>query len=182
MAEQAGDLDNALQLYRSAFRMYDAVDRLWRTAESQATNSPQSLTAANDNSVIDHTKTKGIETIAAGMQALSTSDDAPASEASDKHERLVQHALHTASVTGTLKQVMANFPAALSFVLEEFEYTDPTKLTWNDIPDELVVHILCKLTPAQVERFARVCRKARAITVDGAIWRWVKLKYPFNRC
>jgi len=44
-------------------------------------------------------------------------------------------------------------------------------LALQRLPDEILVHTLRYLGASAIERFARVSRKARVITLDATIWR-----------
>lgn len=161
-AEQAGDLDGALRLYRSAFRLYDDIDRLWRKAESQAQAKP---VAAGPSKKVN---AKQVEGIIHDMGSLHFQPStAPARRETAVHEQLVQNAHHTSTVTGILEDVVSAFPASLSFEPEE----EKKKVALKKLPDELLVQVLCSLDHTTLERFGMVCRKARVLSLDFAIWR-----------
>jgi len=72
-------------------------------------------------------------------------------------------------VTGTLASIIQQFLTAPLTFEPEIE-NQPVLL--NELPEELIVLILSKLDPTSVERFARVSKKARVLSVDPGIWRY----------
>jgi F-box protein 9 len=48
----------------------------------------------------------------------------------------------------------------------------------NKLPDELLVMIIVTLDTTSIERFARVCKKARILTLDPVIWMYVQFSIP----
>jgi F-box protein 9 len=71
--------------------------------------------------------------------------------------------------TGPLASLLANFARNLMFEPENEE--EPVFL--NKLPDELLVMIIVTLDTTSIERFARVCKKARILTLDPVIWMYV---------
>lgn len=76
-----------------------------------------------------------------------------------------------AIVTGTLAGLISAFSENLKFEPEIEGENTPISL----LPDEILVMILCKLEPTSIERFARVNRKARILSLDPVIWRHVTI-------
>lgn len=76
-------------------------------------------------------------------------------------------------ITGPLTSLLANFARNLMFEPENEE--EPVFL--NKLPDELLVMIIVTLDTTSIERFARVCKKARILTLDPVIWMYVLLSY-----
>jgi F-box protein 9 len=164
--EQAGELDDALRLYRQAFRTdsnvgksyhlkeqrtrtLEAVSLTATTAEENAENNPAvSTTDARSNSVVP-----GV----VHMKPLSSHHTEP-------------------RVAGLIESILANFPVPLSFEPED----ERELLPLQRLPEELLVHILRYLGAAAIERFALVSRKARIITLDATIWRCVLLLSFFS--
>ena len=72
-------------------------------------------------------------------------------------------------ITGPLASLLANFPRYLMFEPENEE--GPVFL--NKLPDELLVMIIITLDTTSIERFAKVCKKARILTLDPVIWMYV---------
>ena len=72
-------------------------------------------------------------------------------------------------LTGPLTSVLADFARNLVFEPENEE--EPVFL--NKLPDELLVMIIITLDTTSIERFARVCKKGRILTLDPVIWVYV---------
>ena len=72
-------------------------------------------------------------------------------------------------IVGPLASLLANFERNLMFDPENEE--EPVHL--NKLPDELLVMIIVTLDTTSIERFARVCKKARILTLDPVIWMYV---------
>ena len=71
--------------------------------------------------------------------------------------------------TGHLASLLATFAQNLMFEPENGE--EPVFL--NRLPGELLVMIILTLDTTSIERFARVCKKARILTLDPVIWTYV---------
>jgi F-box protein 9 len=142
LAEQRGELDEALTLYRRAFRQEANIDKFYHQQES--------------------------------ISRLLLNADVPSSATPVKPELIpgaVSHEVPKPSAPwGDLADLMAVFPEDSSFLPEE----DKEYAPFTDFPEEVVVHILRRLDPTSIERFAAVCRKARVITLDPVIWRYVR--------
>jgi F-box protein 9 len=149
--EQAGELDGALRLYRQAFRMDSNVDRAYHFREQRAT--------------------RALETPAVTVTpALLNAENRVVGSISPAVDSGVVHVKPLSSgrqVSGLLARIVADFPVTLSF--EPEDEREPSYL--QRLPDELLVHILSFLGATAIERFARVNRKARIITLDTIIWR-----------
>ena len=72
-------------------------------------------------------------------------------------------------ITGPLASLLENFARNLMFEPENEE--EPVFL--NKLPDELLVMIIVTLDTTSIERFARVCKKARILSLDPVIWMYV---------
>lgn len=153
--EQHSQLDEALRLYRQAFRLDANVDRAYfieeqRTHERSAAQPPSHKKAPSTVSVDEVTR---------DVQKLEVHKDS-------KDKSIV--------ASGFLAQVLKNFPENLVFQPED----EKEGLPINLIPDELVLQILRILDYTTIERFAAVSRKARMLSLDSAIWRdFVHLAY-----
>jgi F-box protein 9 len=164
--EQQSQLDEALRLYRQAFRLDPNVDRAYfkehelSAASSSAGHKKTSSTA-----------TAKAESVARGGQP----------ENLDAHEDNDKDKIHVTSEF--LAQVIKNFPEHLVFAPEDEKEGRPPI---NLIPDELLLRILRILDYTTVERFATVSRKARALSLDSAIWRYgarlLHVHYVINTC
>ncbi|KAF7982542.1 hypothetical protein HWV62_27508 [Athelia sp. TMB] len=149
--EQQSQLDEALQLYRQAFRMDANVDRAFHKIEQQN----MAVTAEVEGSKSHRRATSSMD---AAIDALTHATAAASIKPTGPSGVLA---------TGTLASVVAEFPADLKFEPEDEKEGTPI----NMIPDELLVHILKFLNTSAIERFASISRKARVICLDSAIWR-----------
>lgn len=156
--EQAGELDDALRLYRQAFRTDSNVDKSYHLKEQRArTLEAISLT------------TTDVEENAENMAAVSIMNARSNSVVPGVvHMNPPSSPHHTErQVSGLLASILANFPMPLSFEPEDERASSPLQR----LPDELLVHIIRYLGAAAIEHFALVSRKARMITLDATIWR-----------
>lgn len=71
--------------------------------------------------------------------------------------------------SGHLGSLLANFSQNLVFEPENEK--EPVFL--NKLPEELLIVIIATLDITSIERFARVCKKARILTLDPGIWMYV---------
>ncbi|KAG6890318.1 hypothetical protein C0995_009524 [Termitomyces sp. Mi166 len=151
--EQNGDLDDALLLYRQAFRMDPHVDQVYHREEALA-----SIAAAQQINL---------------QKSSASAADNPIEELTAKAQASLSVKSCAGAVSGVrvtsqvLANILAGFPDDLSFEPENEE--EPVHLQM--IPDELLVVFLRKLDTTSIERFASVCRKARVIALDSDIWR-----------
>ena len=159
--EQAGELDEALQLYRRAFRMNPAIDRIYSLGEQKAARA-QEASALSVTSVRPEIEAKLANVFRPGGVGGVAHTHPKLASSSDQH------------ISGVLARIVADFPEELSFEPEDEKA--PSFL--QRLPDELLVHILRYLGTLAIERFACVCRKARVITLDTVIWRLDFLPKP----
>jgi F-box protein 9 len=151
-AEEQGMLDEALALYRRAFRREPNVDRLFQREET-ARVKPTSSSTARDN--------------LPPAPSITTEVDAITKQLQESNLQL------SPGRTLELQAVLSAFPDELMFIAQDEQTTSPLQV----LPLEVIVDILMKLAyrgdTNAIERFATVCRKARAITLDPHIWRYV---------
>ncbi|KAG2042663.1 hypothetical protein BDR03DRAFT_1065103 [Suillus americanus] len=154
--EQHSQLDEALRLYRQAFRLDANVDRAY-FIEEQRTQDRFATQPASHKKVPSTVSVDGV-----------TRDVLKSEVHQDSKNR-------SFVVSGFLAQVLKSFPENLVFEPEdEKEGLPPINL----IPDELLLQILRILDYTTIERFAAVSRKARVLSLDSAIWRdFVQLAY-----
>ncbi|CCM01804.1 uncharacterized protein FIBRA_03871 [Fibroporia radiculosa] len=156
--EQQSKLDDALQLYRVAFRMDSNVDRAYHKLETQQDVSGSAATSASFSHRKSPSASAGpvVDEIAQAIKAL------------DVHSRLAPVSqIGNAIVTGTLASIIAGWPPDLTFAPED----EKEGVLLQKLPDELLVHILRGLDTATLERFATVNRKARVVTLDTELWK-----------
>lgn len=155
--EQKSELDDALRLYRTAFRMDPNVDRAYQTMEEQLQRTATSASAHRAH----HQKTGSggveVDSLVHELQGLEIGPGRVP----------VAHARGEGFVTGTLASLVSSWPADLRFDPENEQEQVPIQT----LPDELLMLVLRKLDHTGLERFARVNRKARVITLDASIWR-----------
>ena len=154
--EQAGELDDALRLYRQAFRTDSNVDKSYHLKE-QRTRTLEAISLTETS----------VEENAENMVAVSIMNARSNSVVPGMRPPSFPH--HTErQVSGSLANILANFPMPLSFEPEDERALSPLRR----LPDELLVHILGYFGAVAIERFALVSRKARMITLDATIWRF----------
>ena len=155
--EQAGQLDEALRLYRQAFRMDSNVDRAYLLREKRAsrTSEATALTAARPEQNAEKE---------AGISVRSVSDALVRREV---HANNTSPHHHSEPQIQLLAGIVAGFPMPSSFDPEDENAPSP----FQRLPDELLVHIISYFGVTAIERFARVSKKARVITLDATIWR-----------
>src|SRR6267154_605955 len=153
--EQAGELNDALRLYRQAFRADSNVDKSYHLKEQRArTLDAISPTATNVE--------ENVENMAAVSVMNARSSSVVPGVVHVKPPSFPHHTERQVSAT-----ILESFPISLSFEPED----ERALLPLQRLPDELLVHILSHLGAATIERFALVSRKARMITLDTTIWR-----------
>ena len=147
--EQESDLDEALRLYRQAFRLNPDVDRAWFKEEQRLHQLGRSVARIGHKKTVSGSRGGGIE----GKDTRTT--------------RPVEgkESVHTNEV---LSKVFKNSPELLAFEPED----DREGVPINMIPEELLLHILRSLDTTTLERFATVSRKARVLSLDLSIWRY----------
>jgi F-box protein 9 len=149
--ERQSQLDDALRLYRQAFRMDPNVDKAFHShgAEQLQHSDAPSLPGHNPRHKSD---SAAVDNLTQRFDALS-----------------VKHAGASRSiVTGTLASLLDKFPQDLIFVPED----EKSGVPLNSLPDEILVLILRSLDTTGIERFAAVNRKGRVVTLDSGIWRY----------
>ncbi|ESK96528.1 hypothetical protein Moror_7036 [Moniliophthora roreri MCA 2997] len=166
--EQRGELDEALLLYRQAFRRDPNVDRAYHQEERlgafvvQVAQQSQLLGKGKvaETSKEEHHR----DLTAVAVEALSEKV---------KHTLSFQDKAAVAAESGKgtsttrLASLLSEFPQQLVFEPEDEK--EPVLL--NMLPDEMIVSIIKRMDPSSIERFAAVNRKARLISLDATIWR-----------
>lgn len=160
--EQCSELDDALRLYRQAFRIHEDVARLYERIESHSLHvKPIDSAAFAQAQRNQHKASVDMVRLAHDMDRMHVSADASGSLA-------VTLPAHHGIVTGTLATIMAPW-GALELKFEPEDEKQPVHL--QTLPEELLVHVLEFLDTTSLERFALVNRKARVLTLDSALWR-----------
>jgi len=150
-AEEQGLLDEALALYRRAFRREPNVDKLYAREER------------------------------AHASASAIKREHPIAPSPSQVDALL-HQLQDINLQPTpgrsleLEAVLSAFPDELMFISQDEQSLSPLQ----SLPLEVIVDVLMQLVYRNdiraVERFASVCRKARAVTLDPSIWRYLVKK------
>ncbi|KAG0709406.1 hypothetical protein DFH29DRAFT_229248 [Suillus ampliporus] len=154
--EQRSQLDEALRLYRQAFRLDPNVDRAYFKVEQRAQEHSTARLAGHKKVP----STGLVDGVTRDVQKLDVHQDS-------KDKSFV--------TSGLLAQILKTFPENLVFEPEDEKKGRPPI---NLIPDELLLQILRTLDYTTIERFAAVSRKARVLCLDSAIWRdFVHLAY-----
>ncbi|KIK99812.1 hypothetical protein PAXRUDRAFT_822351 [Paxillus rubicundulus Ve08.2h10] len=145
--EQESNLNEALRLYRQAFRLNPDVDRAHFKEEERL----RQLTRYNPS--VDHKKPLSVGR-AEGAERKAT------------HVARVQ-GREKAETTVFLSGLLAGFPQVLAFEPEDEREGVPI----NIVPVELLLYILRNLDTTTLERFAAISRKARVLSLDSSLWR-----------
>ena len=164
--EQRGEIDDALRLYKQAFRIHEDVARIYERQESLPSNiieidsSPIRIQREGKRTLSE------LDTIrlTQDMSKLHVSSD---SSVVNAFSLPANHGV----VTGTLASIISSW-ASLSLTFEREDETQPVHM--QTLPDELLVHVLNFLDTTTLERFALIDRKARVLTLDSTIWRYVR--------
>jgi F-box protein 9 len=164
--EQASELDDALRLYRQAFRMDANVDIAYHLREQRTAQALEISAIVAATSVQLNAENRVMGSISPIVDGGVVHVKSPPSS-SHHPER---------QVSGLLARIVADFPMPLSF--EPEDEREPSYL--QRLPDELLIHVLRYLSTTAIERFARVCRKARIIALDMTIWRSDFLSPPVS--
>lgn len=157
--EQRSQLNEALRLYRQAFRMDDNVDKVYQRLEALAYHRD---THSRGKAGHTHRKTSSGATVEGILHGIERMDVGGAST-----KVKLPPAAHHDIVTGTLAHLIAGWPSNVTFEREDEK--QPVHL--QALPEELLIHILQYLGTTALERFATVSRKARILTLDVSIWR-----------
>ena len=169
--EQKGELDEALHLYRQAFRREPNVDKLYHQEErlgaflaNQAQNGDRKRegTGTGKKAEID---LLSIEMLSENVKHTLAFQDKTAEGVGKGDKRRSRGD----SVSNRLTSIVKRFPDQLTFEPEDEK--EPVHL--NLLPDEMIVHVVKNLDPTSIERFAAVNRKARLISLDASLWKCV---------
>lgn len=162
--EQRSEIDEALRLYRLAFRIEDNVSRVYEQLEyrkyrSQEGGSKSSTGSAAQAPVastahVTRPSVDGVEQITQGVEDISV-------------EAGVKPPVGRSVVTGTLAGLVASWPRELTFEPEDEK--QPVHL--RILPVEILVKIMGYLDTTTLERLASVNRKTRVLSLDSTIWR-----------
>ncbi|KAG6381697.1 hypothetical protein JVT61DRAFT_298 [Boletus reticuloceps] len=147
--EQESDLDEALRLYRQAFRLNPDVDRAYFKEEQRLQQLGRATASVGHKKTLSTSKGEGVQ---------RTTQPAEGKES-----------VHT---NGILSKVLENFPKVLTFEPED----DREGVPIDVIPGELLLYILRNLDTTTLEHFATVSRKARVLSLDPLLWRLLRIE------
>ncbi|KAG8832964.1 hypothetical protein FRC17_000231 [Serendipita sp. 399] len=170
--EEQGAHDEALTLYRRAFRLDGNVDRAYHrlTMERQIGGLVNDV---GDLSLVAHPPS--ISTNASKGKFPPAQVSSHARSVSPKAERrLKESAVKPYSSNRMLNNLFSMQPSSQLRFDPELE-TEPVHL--NKLPDELLLLVLHSIMQAGdtkgLERFATVSKKARFITLEQGLWRYL---------
>ncbi|KAI9456950.1 hypothetical protein HD554DRAFT_2144238 [Boletus coccyginus] len=153
--EQESDLDEALRLYRHAFRLNPDVDRVYFKEEQRLQQLGRTI-------------------ISLGHKKTASASRGEGTEGKEGRTMWPAEGKESVYMNGILSKVLECFPEVLTFEPED----DREGVPINMIPQELLLSILRNLDTMTLERFATVSRKARILSLDPSIWRdFVYLAY-----
>ncbi|KAI0725405.1 hypothetical protein C8Q72DRAFT_852664 [Fomitopsis betulina] len=155
VCEQQSNLDEALKLYRTAFRIDPNVDRAYHKIEAQFDVATNVSVAQQPAHATSSTKRSSIDGVTHSLKSL------------DVHSAVVPVAEGVAIPPGSLASIMAEWPALLEFLPED----EGKPVHIQKLPVEVLLLMLRKLGTTALERYALVCRKARFLTLDMGIWK-----------
>ncbi|KAF5387382.1 hypothetical protein D9757_005728 [Collybiopsis confluens] len=161
--EQHGELEQALELYRAAFRRDPNVDRLYEREEMLGGILAQQIASiSSSNNGHTHDPQATPNGIALDDLSKQVENSLAVQDLISKHTLKVDEH-HARSLTS----VLHTFPHQLVF--EPEDEREPVPL--NILPDELIIHILKILDTTSLEKFAVVNRRARVVSLDNGIWK-----------
>jgi F-box protein 9 len=148
-AEEQGKLNEALALYRRAFRREPNVDKLFNREELVRAPAAPSSTTRPDRT------------------ALSIPSDVDA--VTNQLQEINLHTLKGRSPE--LEAVLTAFPDELMFISQDEKSLSPLEALPLEVIVDILMHLAHRSDTNAIERFASACRKARAVTLDPHIWR-----------
>ncbi|KAL4259081.1 F-box only protein FBXO9/FBXO48 [Pleurotus pulmonarius] len=147
--ESRGELDEAMVLYRQAFRMDPNVDRAYDKEERLATVLAHPVEANIDQGVSEGA---AVEAVSAVLSKLSLT---------------LRKGESGGNVVGLLAGIVKAFPSDLTFTPED----EKLPIFVSNLPDEVLLLIVHKMDNTTIGRFAQVCRKACLLALDPGRWR-----------
>lgn len=163
--EQRGELDEALTLYRQAFKIHEDVARLYDRQEFHSLR----IVPVDRSSIRGQCEAQDVPGEPDILRLTQDLDRLHVTSDSAIGVAVTLPANHGV-VTGTLASVMSPW-GLLTLTFEPEDERQPLHL--RNLPDELLVHILTFLDIIALEYFGLVDRKARVLTLDSTLWRYV---------
>lgn len=183
--EQESRLDEALGLYRRAFRMDSNVDKAYHRMETLLVKNTSGVPRHHHKQHSSTSNEGTIEDIIRGIRAVEVSSLSGGKRSSISGVagtlpgpgtlRAAESPSSTVLGTrpkeriesGILSSLISTWPRPLTF--EPEDESEPVHL--KTLPDELLVLILRCLDHSTLERFATISRRARIVSLDSSIWR-----------
>lgn len=149
IAEESGQLDEALQLYKRAFRREPNVDKIYAQEERAKARILPTSPPKYERSHAPITSELDVAT-----QKLS--------------EINLQY---PKGRSPELEAVLKAFPDELMFIAQDELSLSPLEALPLEVIIDILMHLAYRNDTTAIERFAGACRKARAVTLDPHIWR-----------
>jgi F-box protein 9 len=138
--------------------MDPVVDRAYHLEEKTAS------TSAHSDSLSSHPKNEPSLLTRSPKDAIIRHELSHHTSKNDAREGL--HA------RGSYASLLQGFPETLTFERDNEKEGAPLQT----LPQELLILVLRKLDPTSIEHFAAVSRKALAVSLDNAVWRYPVLR------
>jgi F-box protein 9 len=169
--ENTGQLNEALHLYRKAFKLDDRVERAYNSAIVKEEERNQAV--AEDTQVVD----PGLPVTATPPPIEPYVFRTHTQLAPDYHSP----ARRIARTSGDGDDIHAEWNDPLTRIINKFEEDlfavdfEPEEEKWpvllSRLPDEVVENVVFFLDVQSVERFALTCKKARLLTRVAPVWK-----------
>lgn len=169
--ENTGQLNEALHLYRKAFKLDDRVEKAYNSAIVKEEERSQAV--AEDIQVVD----PGLPVTATPPPIEPYVFRTHTQLAPDYHSP----ARRLARTSGDGDDIHADWNDPLTRIINKFEedlFTidfEPEEEKWpvllSRLPDEVVENVVFFLDVQSVERFALTCKKARLLTRVAPVWK-----------
>lgn len=179
--ENSGQLNEALHLYRKAFKLDDRVEKAYNTAVVK--EEERSLAVVEDSQVVDPTLPVTAAPPPLEPYVFRTHTQLAPDYHSPARTPVRTYAdgegVHT-EWNDPLTRIINNFEEDLytiDFVPEEEKW--PVLLA--TLPDEVIENVIFFLDVQSLERFALTCKKARLLTRTAPVWRYVRSDYRAKR-
>lgn len=179
--ENSGQLNEALHLYRKAFKLDDRVEKAYNSAVVKEEERSQAV--VEDSQVVDPTLPVTATPPPLEPYVFRTHTQL----APDYHSP----ARTPVRVHGDGESVHAEWTDPLTRIINKFEgdlYAidfEPEEEKWPvllaTLPDEVIENVIFFLDVQSLERFALACKKARLLTRTAPVWRYVSGKDRLKR-
>jgi F-box protein 9 len=179
--ENSGQLNEALHLYRKAFKLDDRVEKAYNTAVVKEEERSQAV--VEDSQVVDPTIPVTAAPPPLEPYVFRTHTQLAPDYHSPARTPIRTHAdgegVHT-EWNDPLTRIINKFEEDLytiDFVAEEEKW--PVLLA--TLPDEVIENVIFFLDVQSLERFALTCKKARLLTRTAPVWRYVQMDHGVER-